>query len=89
MEVSEDKKKAILIQAEKVMTYCDLIIKTCDNWMPSEEADANLMREIIERNNTGTTAKGRGFKNSTIQRFNNSKIQQFNNSTIQFLTNQY
>ncbi len=35
----------------------------------------------------GSTRRGRGFNNSTIQQFNNSTIQQFNNSTIQQFNN--
>ena len=94
-EISDDRKKEILCRAEIITYYCDLIIKKCDDWMPSEEADANLMREIMERHKTMTPAKLTGlprflnsiqkFKNSTIQRFNNSNPQtswgqQFDNS---------
>ena len=50
MEQINSLQEDICRRAEILMYRNKLIIAELDNWMPSEEANANLMREIIERN---------------------------------------
>ena len=50
MEQINSKQEDICQRAENLIYRNNLIIAELDNWMPSEEANANLMREIIERN---------------------------------------
>ena len=50
MEQINSKQADICQRAEYLMYRNRMIIDALDNWMPTEEANANLMREIIERN---------------------------------------
>jgi len=49
MEVKQEIKDNIIATAERMIYYNNGIIEICDNWMPAEEANANMMREIEER----------------------------------------
>ena len=50
MEQINSKQADICQRAEYLMYRNRMIIDALDNWMPTEEANANLMHEIIERN---------------------------------------
>jgi hypothetical protein len=49
MEISEEKKKEILLRAEWLMYYNELLIKQCDSWLSAEEGNANMMKEYMKR----------------------------------------
>ena len=50
MEDLEKIQADIRQRAEYLIQRNDKIIAILDNWIPSEEANANMEREIIERN---------------------------------------
>jgi len=43
------KQEDIRLRAENLMYRTRMIIRELDNWMPAEEANERMMREIIER----------------------------------------
>ena len=47
--IDENRKKAMIARAERMIFYNDKIIEICDNWLPAEQANANMFREIEER----------------------------------------
>ena len=58
------KQDDIRLRAENLMYYTEALIRQFDDWMPSEVANENMMREIQERE-----------KAKRIQKFKDSKIQ--------------
>jgi len=49
MEIRKDIQDEIIATAERMIYYNNGIIEICKNWLPTEEANANMMREIEER----------------------------------------
>ena len=49
MEVKKEIQDEIIATAERMIYYNNGIIEICENWLPTEEANANMMREIEER----------------------------------------
>jgi len=47
--IDEKKKKDILCCAERVLYYNELLMKQCDNWLSSEEGNANMMKAFMEK----------------------------------------
>jgi len=43
-------KEEILLNAQKVLYYNDLLVKQCDSWLSEEEGRENMMCAILERN---------------------------------------
>jgi hypothetical protein len=50
MDTTEMKQEDIRMRAENLMVRTELLINQLDNWLPSDAANANLEREIRERN---------------------------------------
>ena len=48
MDNQKDIKETILFRAEKVLHYNNLLIAQCNNWLPAEEGNENMMRQIRE-----------------------------------------
>jgi len=49
MELSQAKKEKILRNAEILLLKTQLLIETCDGWLPAEEGNKNMERKILER----------------------------------------
>ena len=49
MEISQTKKEKILRNAEILMLKTELLIETCEGWLPAEEGNKNMERNIRER----------------------------------------
>ena len=49
MEISQEKKETILRNAEILMLKTQLLIESCDGWLPAEEGNKNMERKIRER----------------------------------------
>jgi hypothetical protein len=47
--INEESKKEMLYFAHRALFFNEQIIKICDNWLPTEQANANMIREIEER----------------------------------------
>jgi len=63
MEELDRKQEDIRQRAEYLMHQTRIIIRELDNWMPTEEANERMMREIMERNKSikkGETAREAG-----------------------------
>ena len=53
MDTIDDKKKnEILYHAERCLYFTNLLIEQCDNWLPAEEGNRNMMQKIMERDKT-------------------------------------
>jgi hypothetical protein len=50
LQIDKGNKDEILLHAQKVLHYSDLVIQQCDSWLSAEEANENLMKSIMERN---------------------------------------
>ena len=55
--IDEKKNQEIQLLAEKLLYYNELFIKQCDSWLPAEEGNANLMKEIRGREKETKMAK--------------------------------
>ena len=49
MEISQTKKDKLLRNAEILMLKTELLIESCDGWLPAEEGNKNMERRIRER----------------------------------------
>ena len=49
MKVKKEIQDELIATAERMIFYNNGIIEMCENWLPAEEANANMMREIEER----------------------------------------
>ena len=49
MEVKKEIQNEIIATAERMIYYNNGIIEICENWLPTEEANANMMKEIEAR----------------------------------------
>ena len=49
MEDTASKQEEIRQRAERLIYSTEQLIDILDNWMPSEQANANMEREIMER----------------------------------------
>ena len=47
-----DMKDEIMLSAQKLLHYNNLLIRQCDTWLPEKEGNRNMMRKIMERENT-------------------------------------
>jgi len=47
--IDEKRKNEMLYFAHRSLYFNERIIEICDNWLPAEEANANMFREIEER----------------------------------------
>ena len=86
MEKINSKQEDIRRRAENLIHRNEQLIAILDNWMPSEQANANMEREIMERNrkshngamdksafSTGSSRWKRLLKQLTIEK-NNLRI---------------
>ena len=71
MEVSKEKKEKIMRNAEILRLRTELLIQTCNGWLPPEEGLKNMAKCVRERDRAERKAKIQKFKNSIIQKFNN------------------
>ena len=49
MKISQKKKDEFLRNAEILMLKTELLIETCDGWLPAEEGYKNMEKSISER----------------------------------------
>ena len=49
MEINQTKKDKLLQNAEILMLKTELLIETCDSWLPAEEGNKNMERRIREK----------------------------------------
>ena len=49
MKIRKEIQDKIVATAERMIYYNNGIIEICENWLPAEEANANMMREIEEK----------------------------------------
>ena len=49
MTIRKDKKDEILLRAENVLYYNNLLIRQCDSWLSEEEGNRNMEKRIRER----------------------------------------
>jgi len=49
MDKEKNIREDILLRAEKVLFYNNLVIEQCDSWLSEEEANRNLEKQIEER----------------------------------------
>ena len=52
MEISKTKKEKILRNAEILMLKTQLLIESCEDWLPAEEGNKNMEQKIRERKKT-------------------------------------
>jgi hypothetical protein len=72
LQIDKGNKEEMLLHAQKVLHYSDLVIKQCDSWLSAEEGNENLMKSIMERNKKTKILKGfsrwtRFFRKSKIE----------------------
>jgi len=46
MNAKDDRKKKMLYQAYRCLFFNEMLINQCDNWLPAEEGDKNLILEM-------------------------------------------
>jgi len=49
MEISQEKKEKILRNAEILKWKTQLLMETCDGWLPAEEGNRNMEKRIREK----------------------------------------
>jgi len=49
MDNEKNIKDDILLRAEKVLYYNNLLIEQCDSWLSAEEGNRNMEKQIEER----------------------------------------
>ena len=49
MQTDKKTKEEILLRAEKMLYYNELLIKQCDRWLSAEEGNQNMERDILEK----------------------------------------
>jgi len=53
MNIEKNIKEDILKRAERLLLYNNLLIEQCDNWLPEEEGNRNMEKQIAERRRKG------------------------------------
>jgi len=51
MNTSKNIKDEVLLRAEKVLYYNDLLITQCNSWLSAEEGNENMIKQITEKEN--------------------------------------
>ena len=44
-------KEEIMLSAQKLLHFNNLLIRQCDSWLPEEEGNRYMMRKIMDREN--------------------------------------
>ena len=67
MDNEKNIKDGILLRAEKVLYYNNLLIEQCDSWLSAEEGNRNMEKQIEERRKKKNGGIGKFFRELRIE----------------------